>query len=166
MRQDFFEFTPQFKLMVAGNHKPGLRSVDEAIRRRLNLIPFTVTIPKKERDPEFGAKLKAELPGILWWMIQGCIDWQRHGLNPPKSVREATDAYLDAEDPTSAWIEERCVRDAKASTNRVLLHGNFAGWAAQAGEKIGTAKAFYERLEGKGFEQSKSRFSRAYDCAN
>jgi putative DNA primase/helicase len=47
MRQDFFEYTPQFKLIIAGNHKPGLKSVDEAIRRRFNLIPFTVTNPAR-----------------------------------------------------------------------------------------------------------------------
>ena len=62
MRQDFFEYTPQFKLMIAGNHKPGLRSVDEAIRRRFHLIPFTVTIPPEERDLELGDKLKGECP--------------------------------------------------------------------------------------------------------
>src|SRR5262249_17273115 len=50
MRQDLFEFRPQLKLLITGNHKPGLRSVDEAMRRRFNLIPFTVTIPPKERD--------------------------------------------------------------------------------------------------------------------
>ena len=76
MRQDFFEFTPQFKLLIAGNHKPGLRSVDEAIRRRFNLIPFAVTIPDEERDENLTDNLKAEWPGILAWMIEtsGAID--------------------------------------------------------------------------------------------
>ena len=69
--------TPQFKLWVAGNHKPGLRSVNEAIRRRVNLIPFTVTIPPEERDRQLGDKLKAEWPGILQWMIDGCLQWQQ-----------------------------------------------------------------------------------------
>ena len=73
MRQDFFEFTPQFKLLIAGNHKPGLRSVDEAIRRRLYLIPFIVKIPAEERDPELLEKLKWERPGILCW-----IGWVTH----------------------------------------------------------------------------------------
>jgi Family of unknown function (DUF5906) len=54
MRGDFFEFVPQFKLIIAGNHKPSLRTVDEAIRRRFHLVPFTVTIPPAERDVEFG----------------------------------------------------------------------------------------------------------------
>jgi putative DNA primase/helicase len=75
MRQDFFEYAPQFKPIIAGNHKPGLRSVDEAIRRRFNPIPFTVTIPPEERDETLPEKLKSELPGILAWMITGCTDW-------------------------------------------------------------------------------------------
>jgi putative DNA primase/helicase len=60
MRQDFFEYTPQFKLMISGNHKPSLRNVDEAIRRRIHLVPFTVTIPPAERDKDLPEKLKAE----------------------------------------------------------------------------------------------------------
>src|SRR5205807_8085592 len=63
MRCDFFQFRPEFKLIIAGNHKPGLRSVDEAIRRRLFLVPFTVTIPASERDPRLREKLRAESPG-------------------------------------------------------------------------------------------------------
>jgi len=114
MRQDFFEFTPQFKLVIAGNHKPGLRSVDEAIRRRFHLVPFTVTIPPGERDTELSAKLKAELPGILAWTIQGCLDWQQGGLAPPKAVTDATAAYLKAEDATAAWIDDCCDRDPQA----------------------------------------------------
>jgi len=94
MRQDFFEYVPQFKLLVAGNHKPGLRSVDEAIRRRMHLIPFTVTIGEQERDPALAEKLKAEYPGILQWAIDGCLMWQQDGLNPPEIVRSATSDYF------------------------------------------------------------------------
>ena len=65
MRQDFFEYVPQFKLLIAGNHKPSLRTVDEAIRRRFHLIPFTVTIPPEQRDTTLGDRLKEEWPGIL-----------------------------------------------------------------------------------------------------
>ena len=73
MRQDFFEYTPQFTLVIVGNHKPGLRSVDEAMRRRFHLIPFNITIPPGERDPRLGEKLKREWPGILQWCIAGCV---------------------------------------------------------------------------------------------
>jgi putative DNA primase/helicase len=93
MRQDNFTYQPKFKLMIAGNHKPSLRSVNEAARRRFNLIPFTVTIPDDERDKELFEKLKAEYPGILNWALQGCLEWQKIGLAPPQIVREASEAY-------------------------------------------------------------------------
>jgi putative DNA primase/helicase len=98
MRQDFFDFVPQFKLLIAGNHKPGLRSVNEAIRRRLHLVPFTITIPSEERDQQLTDKLKAEWPGILAWMVAGCLEWQRDGLAPPAVVTDATKDYLEAQD--------------------------------------------------------------------
>jgi putative DNA primase/helicase len=98
MRQDFFEYLPQFKLVIAGNHRPALRAVDEAIRRRLHLIPYTITIPPEDWDETLTECLKAEWPGILAWMIEGCLRWQSEGLNPPKAMLEATAEYLAAED--------------------------------------------------------------------
>jgi putative DNA primase/helicase len=108
MRQDFFEFKPQFKLLIAGNHKPILRTVDEAIRRRFIMVPFAVTIPVDERDPTLPKRLKAEWPGILQWMIDGCIAWQEQGLAPPAAVIDATLAYLEAQDAFGAWLDESC----------------------------------------------------------
>ena len=96
--KDFFEYIPQFKLMIAGNHKPSFRNVDEAIRRRVKLCPFTVTIPEAERDQELSAKLKAEWSGILRWMIDGCLMWQHDGLKPPKVVTAATESYVESQD--------------------------------------------------------------------
>jgi putative DNA primase/helicase len=94
MYQDFFEFTPQFKLLIAGNHKPSLRSVDEAIRRRFQLVPFAITIPPGERDPELTKRLKAEWPGILAWMIEGCLWWQEHGLGTaPSSITSSAGTF-------------------------------------------------------------------------
>ncbi len=79
MRQDFFTFTPQFKLLIAGNHKPGLRNIDEAIRRRFYLLPFTVRIPPERRDPLLAETLRAEWPAILGWAIQGCLSGRPRG---------------------------------------------------------------------------------------
>jgi putative DNA primase/helicase len=97
MRQDFFTYQPQFKLMIVGNHKPVLQNVDDAARRRFNLVPFT---RKPERpDRELEGKLKAEWPGILRWMIDGCLDWLQNGLVRPAAVQAATAAYFDEQDP-------------------------------------------------------------------
>jgi putative DNA primase/helicase len=163
MRQDFFEFEPQFKLLIAGNHKPSLRSVDEAIRRRFNLVPFTVTIPKEQRDPELGDKLKAEWPGILAWCIGGCLTWQQHGgLNPPKAVTDATAAYLESEDALAAWIEESCERDPGAWESSANLFTSWAGWATRCGETVGSSKGFAGKLESKGLIPARSMKARGY----
>ena len=150
MRQDFFEFFPCFKLMVAGNHKPSLRSVDEAIRRRFHLLPFTANIPPGERDEKLGDKLKAEWPGILAWMIDGCLDWQSRGLNPPAAVRDATKEYLEAEDALSAWLEVAGQRDPDAFELSEDLFGSWKKFAELAGEWAGSQKHLVQRLESRG----------------
>ena len=99
MRQDFFEFEPQFKLFVVGNHRPSLRGIDEAMRRRLHLVPFTVTIPEGERDHDLPEKLRGEWPAILRWLIDGCLTWQKEGLKPPDIVRAATAADSERSGP-------------------------------------------------------------------
>jgi putative DNA primase/helicase len=150
MRQDFFEFIPTFKLVVAGNHKPGLRSVDEAIRRRFHLVPFTVTIPVEERDESLGDKLKAELPGILSWAIRGCLDWQTRGLAPPPVVRDATTAYLEAEDALAAWIEDEGEQEPNTWESSLALYRSWKSWCDRAGEYADSLKKFSQRLEDRG----------------
>ena len=108
MRQDDFQFKPQFKPLISANHKPQIKSVDVAMRRRLHLIPFLVTIPPEKRDNELKAKLRDEGPGILQWMIEGCLEYLRIGLAPPASVVNATDEYFKDEDNIANWIDERC----------------------------------------------------------
>jgi putative DNA primase/helicase len=162
MRQDFFSYLPQFKLIIAGNHKPGLRSVDEAIRRRFNLVPFTVFIPPEKRDVDLGEKLKVELPGILNWMIEGCMAWQKQGLDPPQVVTEATKAYLEAEDAVSAWLEECCERDPNHSATLQELFGSWSAWATKNGERIGTTKNLANTLENKGLQRYRRAAARGH----
>jgi putative DNA primase/helicase len=152
MRQDFFEYVPQFTPIIVGNHKPGLRTVDEAIRRRFQLVPFTVTIPREARDEELGEKLKPEYPGILHWCIEGCLEWQEKGLAPPEAVLAATEAYLKAQDSFAAWVEEECERDANAWARSTELFANWRQWAEQNGVAYGDTRQFRDRLETRGFE--------------
>lgn len=108
MRQDPFEFQPAFKLWIGGNHRPQLVHIDEAMRRRLLLIPFTATIPPDSRDPDLGEKLREEWPGIFTWMVEGCLAYRDWGLRPPERVRAATDDYFEAQDAFADWLEENC----------------------------------------------------------
>ncbi|MDQ8050723.1 phage/plasmid primase, P4 family [Luteibacter sp.] len=150
MRQDDFEFIPQFKLVMTGNHKPGLRNVDEAIKRRLHLIPFTVTIAPQDRDVGLAERLKAEAGGILQWAIEGCQAWQRDGLRPPAAVVAATDEYLEQQDVLGAWIEECCVVGANEKARRGDLYKSFKAWAEKAGEYVLPQKRFVASIETRG----------------
>ena len=162
MRQDFFDYAPQFKLAIFGNHKPALRSVNEAIRRRMNLIPFTVTIPENERDFCLAIRLREEWPGILKRAIDGCLEWQRGGLGPPKVVTDATEEYLLAEDVMEAWIEDCCERVPTGFEERTKLFDSWRSWAEKAEEFVGSSKQFYHALQEKGFERHKSVGNRGF----
>ncbi|MGA4215010.1 phage/plasmid primase, P4 family, partial [Ralstonia nicotianae] len=154
MRQDFFEFFPQFKLFVAGNHKPAIRNIDEAMKRRLHLIPFTVTVPPERRDKNLQQKLLAERDGILAWAVQGCLDWQRLGrLDPPQQVLDATEEYFEAEDALGRWLDERCVREANAKSLTAELFNDWKQWAEAAGEFTGSQKRFADLLLTRGVEK-------------
>ena len=147
MRQDFFTYFPQFKLMFSGNHMPTLRSVNKAIARRFNRIPFNFTVPDDQINKNLDAELQAEWSGILAWMIEGCLAWQRMGLCPPEAVITATSDYLESQDTTGQWIEECCERDVNAWTNTRALYVSWKQWAEQRGEYIKTEKAFSMMLE-------------------
>jgi putative DNA primase/helicase len=152
MHQNFFEFFPQFKLLMAGNHKPSLRSVDEAIRRRFNLIPFTVRIPPAQRDLALPEKLKAEWPGILAWAVDGCLKWQQEGLNPPPAVVDATEEYFEDEDSFGRWLSECCTRDPHAHEITRDLYGAWKAWAERSGLTAGPEPKFRSALKAQGFE--------------
>jgi putative DNA primase/helicase len=149
MRQDFFEFTPTHKILLAANHKPTVRGTDYAVWRRIKLIPFTVTIPEAQKDKRLPDKLQAEGPGILAWAVRGCLDWQREGLAEPEEVRKATAAYQAEQDIVQSFLDECCIlqSDAKEKSSAVL-----AAYHTFSGDKAMTPQAFRKRLNEKGFE--------------
>ena len=162
MRQDFFTYQPQFKLLFAGNHKPALRSVDEAIRRRFHLSPFSVSIPTAERDAGLQEKLKAEAGGILAWAIRGSLDHQTIGLAPPTAVRDATADYLLSEDAMTLWLTECCSRGPENKATIGALFSSWQDWSKRSGEAAGSRKAFSQWLTGQGFERWREGGTGAY----
>lgn len=160
MRQDFFDFVPQFKLLIIGNHKPALNSVDEAIRRRLLLLPFDQVISRTERDDQLPAKLHEEWPAILNWMIEGCSLWLEYGLRPPERVVNATADYFKDQDSFTAWRTECCAVGRKEWDTSANLYRSWSTWAERAGEKPGTMKAFSSELQKNGFSASTAGHSK------
>jgi putative DNA primase/helicase len=148
MRRDDFEYVPKFKPFFTGNDKPGLRSVGVAMRRRLHLIPFLVTILKDERDDKLESKLKKEWSGILQWAVEGCLAWQRDGLAPPDAVVSATDKYFKSQDSFTAWVEDCCQKDPNCWTKTTDLFESWSAWAATASVIHGNIKDFGDQLVG------------------
>ena len=122
MRQNFFKFVPQFTLIIAGNFKPSLKTVNESIRRRFHLVPFNVVIAPAERDENLKNALRAEAAGILAWAVEGCLQWQQQKLNPPEAVLAATANYLAEEDTFEIWLSECCLKgpDLQEATSSPL----------------------------------------------
>jgi putative DNA primase/helicase len=159
MRQDFFEFYPQFKLMFSGNHMPALRTVNKAITRRFNRVPFTVTIADTEVNTNLATELKAEWPGVLQWAIEGCLAWQGLGLAPPKAVLEATEEYLESQDLIGEWIADCCECASKHWESTTILFESWKIWAEARDEFVGSARWLSQKLEDSGRFKRKRRGS-------
>jgi putative DNA primase/helicase len=144
MRQDFFEYIPQFKLTIIGNHKPVLRNVDDAARRRFNMVPFLFKPEQVDRQLE--AKLRAEFPAILRWMIDGCLDWQKNGLIRPEVVIAATAEYFSEQDTVHQGVEDCCNLGRGQFDTLATLFKSWSDYAIANGEKPGTAKWFSQTL--------------------
>ena len=160
MRQDFFTYQPQFKLLIAGNHMPSLSNVDDAMKRRLAIVPF---VHKPEHpDSQLEEKLRAEHGQILSWMIEGCLEWQVRGLDRPDSVCAATAAYFDDQDVLGQWLDDCCVQDVAKWELPDKLFKSWKAYAIAAGEDPGPIKSFKPKLERRGLRAAKTMGLRVY----
>ncbi len=150
MHEDFWEFTPSHKLILACNHRPVIRGTDYGIWRRIRLIPFNVVIPAEEQDKNLAAKLAAELQGILAWAVQGCMDWQRHGLSEPAEVVDATASYRVEQDALAEFISQRCTLDPDTYDRACRLFAAYSSWI---GDKSITQRRFGKAMTERGFER-------------
>jgi P4 family phage/plasmid primase-like protien len=149
---DFFTFQPQFKLLLIGNRKPSLDTVDEAMRRRLHLVPFTVK--PEHPDPNLIDKLRAEAPAILAWMVDGALAWQAERLSPPAVVQEATNQYFEDQDLLGRWLAEECeLADKTVWTLTRDLYERWREWCGERGEQSGSLKRLSQMLADCGFQR-------------
>src|SRR5215211_653604 len=156
MREDFWQFDPTHTVFLATNHRPEVRGTDHAIWRRIKLVPFEVAIPESEQDKRLAEKLRGELPGILAWIVRGCLEYQRHGLGEPQEVRAATEGYRSEMDVLAAFIEDRCVVHPKASAGATPLYNAYKEWCGEGGEDAISQRKFGRQLGERGFVKDKS----------
>jgi putative DNA primase/helicase len=135
LHQEYFEYRPQFTLWISGNHKP-VPGDSYSIWRRLILIPFDVRFSEYKQDKGLANKLRAELPGILNWAIEGSLEWQEKGLTTPKVILNATKEYKSEMDRINSWMQE-CFIDKANNHNSTLssdLYKSYKHWADNNGE--------------------------------
>jgi putative DNA primase/helicase len=155
--KDEFTYRPVFKLWMYGNEQPQIIGTDEGIWRRLRLVPFTVTIPEKERDPKLKEKIVAdELPGILNWALEGCRTWQEYGLGTCQTITKATEDYRKSEDVIGQFISECCLVDKMLSVGSTALYAEFQKWGG------GWSQRRFGDAIGQRFERIHTRNGRAY----
>ncbi|MGH0876716.1 phage/plasmid primase, P4 family [Bacillus cereus] len=155
LRQEFFEFIPEFKVFFTTNHKPVIKGVDEGIWRRIRLIPFNLQLPKEKRDKKLPEKLSLEMPGILNWAIEGCLKWQKSGLNDPAIVMKATGDYKEEMDILGPFMFECCFKREDVQIEAKDLFEVYANWCFKNGEHQLKNRAFYRILETQGFKRER-----------
>ena len=151
-----FEFLPWFKLFIAGNHKPVIRGGDEGIWRRIDMIPFEVTIAPENRDPDLANKLRAELPGILNWALAGCLTWQRRRLDSPPAVVSAVAEYKEDMDILGQWLAEKCELGAALTTAGADAYHSYKFWAECSGIRAWSMPIFGRKLKERFVAERKS----------
>lgn len=152
---EFFDFKPEFKLWLSTNNKPEIRGTDDAIWDRIRLIPFTQRFEGSKADPNLPETLREEMNGVLAWLVEGCLEWQEHGLCEPVRVTEATQGYREEMDTLAAFFEEHCVIHPNAEVPATPLFNRYKRWCEDALEPQETQKAFGMRLSERGFESIK-----------
>ena len=160
MRKDSFDFTPVCKLFVCANTAPRITVVDNAIERRLILLPFS-NVPA-EKDTDLGNKLLAELPQILNWALAGTASFLRDGLGAmPASAQQETREYLISEDTFGLFLADEMVIDADAFTSNSELRVLTMAWCEQQGFQPWTvSKIKRELIRRPGFNSAKKKGER------
>ncbi len=151
MRAEFFDFEPTHKLWLSTNHKPIIRGTDLAIWRRIRLVPWAVTIPPQEQNKQLSSRIQDELPGVLSWVVRGCLDWRREGLAVPDEVRKATGDYRSEMDTLGDFLEDSCVVDPDTSVAFNNLWKAYREWCLDTEEKGESKKQFGMSLTERGF---------------
>lgn len=156
-----FEFTPQFKLWMATNHKPYVRGRDEGIWRRFIIIPFDKQIPLHEIDRDLTKKLKRELPAIMRWCVDGFLEWQRIGLSEPAIIKEQRDEYRVEMDSIAMFVEECCEVNPLQKVKASELFNAYDNWAKENHQHIMSSTKFGREMA-KRYERKKYQGNRFY----
>lgn len=160
----WFEFEPTHKVVLSCNHRPVVQDDSPGFWRRVHLVPFTQRFDGANRDDHLEEKLRAEAPGILAWMVAGCLEWQKRGLQPPSAVVEATLGYRSESDHLAEFFADRCETREGVECGASALFDNYRTWAIGQqipNNQIHGQRSFGERTV-KRFPREERRTGRVY----
>lgn len=162
-----FEFDPTHTLWLSTNHKPVIKDTTNSTWDRVRLIPFSVRFVTHDECPDAPVELRAnptlraelieEAPGILAWLVAGCLEWRRSGIGTSRRIKDATREYRADEDLLGRFIEECCHVMKQAAIPATQLYGEYTKWSEQNGERPISQTAFGRALSERGFEKKRQR---------
>jgi P4 family phage/plasmid primase-like protien len=162
LHKEYFDFLPTAKPWLRTNHRPIVTGDDDGAWRRLHLVPFRRKFAEDERDPWLEQKILEERDGILAWMVRGCLEWQRNGLNPSTSVRRESAAYRKESDLLGEFLEEKTAGDQTSRVEQIAMFCAWRVWNEINGTRHGSKSSFTRKLSERGFEVGRSNGSRFY----
>lgn len=146
MREDFWTFLPTHTLQLATNHKPAIRDTTDSIWERVHLIPWTVQIPKEQRDTQLLAKLSAS-PGLLRAVVEGCVDYCRlKGLGVPEAIQAASATYREESDTLGEFVQDYITIREDGFVSNMDLYRSYKTWAEMYGHGVLSNKRFTQRM--------------------
>jgi putative DNA primase/helicase len=155
--KEFFEFGPTAKYWLALNHVPSVKDDSHGFWRRVRLIPFLHKFEGQEQNMRLTAELQGEAPGILAWMVSGCLEWRRRGLASPQQVKSATESFRQLMDAVGEFIEDECVLDTGAEVSSADIWTSYLDYCNENREQPPlTRKEFSARLEAKGLSRART----------
>lgn len=163
LREEFFDFRPQCKLIVRGNNKPNISDFSSGMWRRLHLIPFEAQIPIEKQDKYLREKIvRQELSGVLTWALEGCIKWQEIGLAAPDSVVAAVQGYRDEMDIVGMFLAEKTKRVDAQDTKASVLYSAYKDWCIENGYKAINQTAFGVEMGQRNYFKVRNKFGWHY----
>lgn len=147
-------------MILSTNHRPVIFGTDQAIWDRIKLIPFSVRIPENERIPQHKmmGMLQDEAPGILAWMVRGCVEWSKNGLQTPEEVKAATKQYRSEMDILQEFIDDCCIEDPRSAVSSRDLYNRFKSWGEEEGlreKEVWSKSTLTRRLKERGYTQTR-----------
>lgn len=132
LHQNNFSFYPQCKIWLYTNNYPKIDDESYGMKRRLRVIEFAHKITADERIDNYDLVMMNEAPGILNWLVKGCLDWQKEGLKKiPASIDKSTEDYYAENNPLNDYLEDRTEKDEEGEVSTSLLYTDYKLWMAE-----------------------------------